>query len=266
MNAPLAPPLRILTYNTHVGRAIRGAVRFLLETEAPQLVVLQEVQSRPARAAARAVFRPHLWSSVGTRPASTGPGSAGTLIFARRSVLKLVGSSNDVVTPFRDPMHPERRCTTGRYVHGATGNLLDVGAVHLWTLHGSQAAPVIDIQHEAQLRAHVESARRARREGWLPFRLGDFNEPIEGRGLTRAERQLAAADLRPARRPQDDARRIDEIFAPDELTYHDYRAIKLPSHFHGVEGQHKALVVDVALPLVAHPRPNVPAGRGEHHP
>jgi hypothetical protein len=261
MTAPFDPArLRILNYNTHVGVTIRGALRFLLDTHDPHLVVLQEVQSPRARLAARVVLPPHIWSAVGTRPASTGRGSAGTLLFARRSALELAGSSNELVTPFRDRFHPERRCTTGRYVHRATGQVLDIGAVHLWTLAGSAAAPAIRAAHLTQLRAHAGSARRARSAGRLPFRIGDFNEHISGGGGSPAERELATADLRPARPAGDHTGRLDEIFVPREIACHDYRAITLPSHFPGVEGPHKALVVDVTIPPRSHPARPVHAG------
>lgn len=263
MTAPFAPAtLRILTYNTHVGLTLRGAVRFLLDTEKPDLVALQEVQSPRARLVARVVFPAHVWSAVGTRPASTGRGSAGAMILARRSSLQLLGSSNDLVTPSRDRFHPERRCTTGRYLHRATGRVLDVGAVHLWTLAGSAAAPGIRAGHLDQLRSHAESARQARREGRLPVRMGDFNEHVAGRGDSPAEQQLATADLRPARPASDRASRLDEIFVPDEMACDDYRAISLPAHFAGIEGPHKALVVTVTIPGTDQPSPAHVGRRG----
>jgi hypothetical protein len=267
MTSPFDPRLRILNYNTHVGVTLRGAVRFLLDTQDPHLVVLQEVQSPRARLAARRVFLPHLWLAAGTRPASMGRGSAGTLIFARRSVFRLIASSNDLITPFRDSFHPERRCTTAQYLHRPTEQILDIGAVHLWTLKNASTFPVVRTEHLAQLRAHVDSAVRARRAGRLPFRAGDFNEHISGRGGSPAEREMAAANLRPARPANDHARRIDEIFVPDELACDDYRAVTVPSHFAGVEGSHKALVVDVKIPHRIHQPQHPLAGQGAgHHP
>ena len=262
MTAPFDTHLRILTYNTHVGVTIPGAVRHLLDTLAPHLVVLQEVQSPLARQRAGLLFSSQVWSSVGTRPASTGRGSAGTLIFGRRSVLNKVGESNDLITPFHDRFHPERRCTTGQFQHRPSGQVLDIGAVHLWTLKNSSIDPAVPAGHLAQLRAHADSAVRARRAGRLPFRLGDFNQHLDGRGHSPAEQELARADLRPARPDNDHTRRIDEIFAPDELTRGGFRAVTLPSHFPGVEGPHKALVVDVTIPRLALLHRRVPAGQG----
>jgi endonuclease/exonuclease/phosphatase family metal-dependent hydrolase len=262
MTAPIDTQLRILTYNTHVGVTIPAAVRHLLDTLAPHLVVLQEVQSPLARQRAGVLFSSQVWSSVGTQPASTGRGSSGTLIFGRRSVLEKVGESNDLITPFHDRFHPERRCTTGQFQHRPSGQVLDIGAVHLWTLKDSSIDPAVRVQHLAQLRAHVDSAVRARGAGRLPFRLGDFNQHLEGRGHSPAEQELARADLRPARPKNDHTRRIDEIFAPEELTRSDFRPITLPSHLPGVEGPHKALVVDVTIPRLVHQPHHVPAGQG----
>jgi endonuclease/exonuclease/phosphatase family metal-dependent hydrolase len=261
----LVPRLRILTYNTHVGTTLRGAVPFLLEQERPDLVLLQEVQSRPARASARRLFLPHVWSSVGLLPLSRGRGSSGTLIFARRSVLERLRSSNLPLTPFHDPKHPERRLTTGQYRHRATGRVLDIGCVHLWTrVAGGTADPgVVLSNHRAQLQAYAASAREARRAGRLPFRIGDFNEHMTGSGGTPAEHAMATADLRPARPAHDDTSRIDEIFGPPELGYDGFRAIALPTNFAGVEGPHKALVVDVTVPQLAHAHAHpVRAGHG----
>ena len=259
MTAGPDPRLRMLTYNTHVGTTIRGAVRFLLDTEKPDVVVLQEVQSPRARLAARLVLPPHVWSAVGTSPRSTGRGSAGTLVFGRRSVLERVGGSNERITPFHDRNHPERRLTTGQYRHRATGQVLDIGGVHLWTLvagpGGAAFRELIRANHLAQLRAYTESARQAREAGRLPFRIGDFNEHMAARGDTPAEQAMATAHLRPARPAGDHVRRIDEIFGPTELDYQDFRAVALPAHFPGVETPHRALVVDVTVPALAHPHP-----------
>ena len=52
----------------------------------------------------------------------------------------------------------------------------------------------------------------------------------------------------------------DTNFVPRELACQDYRAITLPPHFPGVEGPHKALVVDVTIPPRSHAAPPVHAG------
>jgi hypothetical protein len=205
-----------------------------------------------------------VWSAVGTLPPSTGRGSAGTIVFARRSVLERVGATNVRITAFHDRNHPERRLTTGRYRHRATGQVLDIGAVHLWTLVAGTADPdVVRSNHLAQLRAHAASARRARAAGRLPFRVGDFNEHMSGGGGTPAEQAMATAHLRPARPAGDHAQRIDEIFGPAELGYQGFRAVALPAHFPGVETPHRALVVDVTIPQVNH-SPAHPVHAGRH--
>lgn len=242
--------VRFLNYNTHVGQVLRsGGVRWLLREFVPHVVTLQEVQSAAARAWARATFDPVTWSAVGMWPASDGRGDSGTLVFARRAALKKIGHRNPLVSPFLDQMHPERSATAGVYEHRRTGQVLDVGSVHTWAT-GDLARPIVRRGHTAQLEVHQRSAQRARALGHLPFRAGDWNERINGNGTTPAEQAMREARLVPARPRGDSERRLDEVFVPLELATRNYRTVPMTT-FAGGEGEHRATVVDVAIPRKA---------------
>ena len=134
------------------------------------LVVLQEVAVADQRAPLRAaVFRPHLWSSVGTLPGLDRP-RLGRHAHLRAAVgPELAGSSNERgdAVPRLDAIR------SGAAPRGGTctrdGKLLDVGAVTSGPCAAPQAAPAIDVQPEPSC-ALSRSARRARRAGRLPFR------------------------------------------------------------------------------------------------
>lgn len=127
--------IRVLVANTHVG----DAIHLLAEAKRrwkPHLVLTQENQSPTARARLRKAFPAITWASSGFEPPATGRGSAGTQVLARRTTFSKRGSGNQLVSPYLDRWHPERRCTWMDLRHRRAKMTFRAISGHTWTLGG----------------------------------------------------------------------------------------------------------------------------------
>lgn len=127
---------RVLVANTHVGDAI-ALMKAAVREHKAHLVLTQENQAPADRARLRKAFPRWTWVAAGFAPKSTGLGAAGTQVLARRRVFKLLGSGNELVTPFRDKWHPTRRVTYADLWHRRAGAKFRAISGHTWTLGGS---------------------------------------------------------------------------------------------------------------------------------
>jgi len=194
----------------------------------PHVCTLQEVQSLSARANARLLHNPLQWIEIGLRPKSDGHGSAGTLVFVRRSRFKVISKTNRMLTPRieGDRYHPERRLTKIVVEDRQTGSHWRFVSVHTWTKGraGSNQA-YVDEQHYAQVNAYVAQLRLAENTGQRGVTVGDWNEPI-GDGGTYVESQISNAGMTSARMDANDKRvSLDEAYVTEGVKVLVYRKV-----------------------------------------
>lgn len=246
--------LRVLIVNTHVGMLLLTAVRWLLRRDRYHLVLLQEVSSPLARMRLRLAFPLATWRLVGTRPASTGRGSSGTIVATRRSRLRHTGNGNPLLTPqrfvngVRDKWHPERRITWGTYIDRRTRRDVFAMSLHPWHTRGGPQS-VID-EHNRQVRAYATTARERVRDGFVTIVGGDVNAT---RGSLAGERLGPANGLRVVSWEHIDALLVSatEPASPERIRVQSVEHIDL-SRFRGGEVAHKAISAVLLIRRMPH--------------
>lgn len=244
--------MRILIAPTHVGQALKsGDIAELKRRHKPAAVLLTEVQNPDVRAAARRVFPRLGWIAGGLVPASTGTGSAGTLVFAKRSVFAKVDQGNELVSPFLDRWHPTRRTTwlrlRVRALSKARRWVVTLVPAHTWTQANTQGPThrtmVLD-GFRRQVDAYAHVARDHIAEGGEVIAAGDWNASV-GDGGTYVEACMRSAGLttaRPGGITEHAALRLVEAYLSPGLEVVSY-TIEPPAADRGRD--HIALVVDV---------------------
>lgn len=206
--------LRVLTFNTHVGQAHRGLAT-LVRKHQPDIVCVQEAQSRRSKVMVRRVLRSRRWIKMG--PGLGNP--AGTLVYVRRSARFQVRSRfNRLVTPGpRTGMQPARYLSGGLIWDTVSKRLIDVTSAHTWAMGKGllHANPHVRTKHIEQVRAQAAHHTDAD-HNVLHLAAGDWNEeltlhsanPPSARHIMRAADMIPAAVKAPGRQPL----HIDEVF------------------------------------------------------
>lgn len=186
MTAPKKMRIRVLYCNTHVGQALReGGIAWALDEYDPDLSILVEVVRKTAKGRVRKIFDRKKYSVTGILPHEKQLDvESGTLIIAKRSVLKRKWWSNSLLTRQRwvngrrDKWHPIRRLTQAFFVFAENHQVrLHVSAVHLWThlghpLHGPHEVPA---GYRAQAEAYAVAAGQSVHQGAARLDIGDMN-------------------------------------------------------------------------------------------
>lgn len=192
--------LDVLTFNVHVGQAIyHGGLRWLRRRyPGADLIALNEVQSRRAKAAARLVLRPIRWRATRT--------SSGTIVYSRRRRFKRLDTTDRPLTGYLGRMHPARRLVSTRLLDRRTGRVVDLTAVHTWHIHGHELGDGTRVTegHLAQVRAIAEH-HADQPHDTIQAAAGDWNENLRTMlGVPSARRiMLDVADMLPAARIRD---------------------------------------------------------------
>lgn len=217
-------PLRFLNINTHVGQSLRqGGTRRAKRKYRPHVVTLQEVQHLPNRILVRAIFNPIQWSCVGHKPRSWGRGAAGSMVLVRRSRMKKIESSNELVSHYRGKWHPERRTTYGVFIDRKTQKKWFICSAHTWTLAGGTADWIRE-GHETQVRAYVRMMLRARKEGARAIAIGDWNERV-GNGNLLVEREMRESKFVSGRPADVTGTSLDEAYVTSNVKVLKYKRI-----------------------------------------
>lgn len=198
----MAIEIRVFYCNTHVGQALReGGVAWALKEYDPDLTFLVEVVRKSAKARIKEIFDPKKYSVTGLLPHGKLEVESGTLIIAKRSVLKRKWWGNSLLTRQRwvdgrrDKWHPIRRLTQALFVFAENHKVrLHVSAVHLWThlghaLHGPHEVPA---EYRKQAEAYAVAGGESVHQGAATLHVGDMNA-IEADGTFIADKYAAHA-------------------------------------------------------------------------
>lgn len=238
--------VRLAYINTHAGQALRqGGVRWVKQQFDPDLVVLVEVGRLAAQARARSVFAPRAWSGTGFLPRRPMVVESGTLIFAKRTVLKRKWSSNQFLTGQRflngrrDKWHPVRRATRAFYVlTKSPGVRLHVGARHAWTHAGFplNSDHPVPTEYRKQIHRFANDAGDSVTQGAAVVEVGDMNAlPDDGDFVERTYRDQGLELLL--------RRHLDFLFGSPKVrvVHHEWVPAGL------VHTDHPGLVVDLEV-------------------
>jgi hypothetical protein len=236
---------RVLYANTHGLEAFsNGKLEKVKRQYEPDLAVIVEAGRPAARRAAREMFPEANWSLTGLVPDMGTEVESGTLIAARRSVLKRQDWKNTLITPQRfedgqrDKWHPVRRLTRGMFTFVENEDVkLEVGADHAWThagypIDGSHEVPT---QHRKQIRAYAEAAAAAIKAGRAVLDVGDMNEVFGG---SYVQARMREAGMRPIV-----TRRLDHAYVSELVALADFAKIL----DRGVVSDHPAFVFDIKV-------------------
>lgn len=197
--------IKCLYINTHAGQAIRsGGVAWARREFDPDLTFLNEVGREPAQAKVADIFNPKEYSITGLQPDGELVVQSGTLIIARRDVLKRKWWGNPLLSRQRwengerDKWHPVRRLTRAFFRIPKIDGDLHTSCVHLWThagypLHGKHEVPT---EYRKQGQAYAVAAGQSARQNVPVLFVGDLNAlPRDGDWLKNQFKEQGIREL-----------------------------------------------------------------------
>lgn len=242
--------VRGLYINTHVGQAVRqGGLAWALNEFHPDFTVLTELTRVDVRERVKRGFPNERYSRTGFDPEDRWVAKSGTVILAKRRVLKIKWRENTLMTPqrflpdgTRDKWHPVRRKTRARFVFRERPEVdFEIGADHTWTYAGHQidGSHEVPREHRKQVRSYAGSMLAASAEHRACVDIGDMNERVPtGDGDNYVIRNFERVGARVLV-----ARHLDYVFGNEQVSLEDAKILPAAK----VRTDHPGIVVDLKV-------------------